>query len=152
MCRSVPQIEAAFTRTSTSVGPIAGIATVSICKPFAGCIFRNAFIVAAIYTGPRSTHKPSMLAHCAIDLHFAGRVQFTLSFEVSAPPLHESACTSSFPSFILPPFVHTHHPPRRRILFVQLRRSRNQPLHSRPPHITQIPQPYVTHALRLALQ
>src|SRR6266702_2930081 len=48
MCRSVPQIEAAFTRTSASVGPIAGTATVSICKPRAGCIFRNAFIVAAI--------------------------------------------------------------------------------------------------------
>src|SRR5438270_14070582 len=62
MCRSVPQIDAAFTRTSTSVGPIAGTATVSICKPRAGCIFRNAFMVDAIYSGPRPTHKVSMLA------------------------------------------------------------------------------------------
>src|SRR5882724_12901640 len=50
MCRSVPQIEAVFTRTSTSVGPVAGTATVSICRPFAACIFRNAFIVVAIYS------------------------------------------------------------------------------------------------------
>src|SRR5215472_9687297 len=63
MYRSVPQMEAAFTHTSTSVGPIAGTATVSNCKPRAGCIFRNAFIVAAIYPGPRPTHKPSMLTH-----------------------------------------------------------------------------------------
>src|SRR5216117_3290331 len=63
MCRSVPQIEAAFTRTSTSVDPISGTATVSICKPRVGCIFRNAFIVAAIYSGPRSTHRLRMLAH-----------------------------------------------------------------------------------------
>jgi hypothetical protein len=49
MCRSVPQIEAVFTRTNTSVGPIKGTATVSICKPLAARIFRNAFIVAAIY-------------------------------------------------------------------------------------------------------
>src|SRR5882672_330095 len=50
MCRSVPQIEAVFTRTSTSVGPIDGTATVSICKPLPACIFRNAFIVVAIYS------------------------------------------------------------------------------------------------------
>src|SRR2546428_7534463 len=48
MCKSVPQIEAVFTRTSTSVGPIAGTATVSISRPRAACIFRNAFIVVAI--------------------------------------------------------------------------------------------------------
>src|SRR5215472_4164441 len=56
-------MEAAFTHTSTSVGPVAGTATVSICKPRAGCIFRNAFIVAAIYSGPRPRPKPSMLTH-----------------------------------------------------------------------------------------
>src|SRR5207248_533785 len=49
-------------------------------------------------------------------------------------------------------FIHPHHLPRRRILFVQLRRFRNQSLHSRPLHINQTPQPYATHALRLALQ
>jgi hypothetical protein len=58
MCKSVPQIEAVFTRTSTSVGPINGTATVSICKPLEARIFRNAFIVAAIYFVPRSTHNP----------------------------------------------------------------------------------------------
>src|SRR6266481_1939689 len=48
MCKSVPQIEAVFTRTSTSVGPTKGTATVSICKPLEARIFRNAFIVPAI--------------------------------------------------------------------------------------------------------
>src|SRR6266700_1519388 len=59
MCRSVPQIEAVFTRTSTSVGPIKGTATVSICKPFAACIFRSAFIVPAIYPDSRSCNGRS---------------------------------------------------------------------------------------------
>src|SRR6266581_489377 len=59
MCRSVPQIEAVFTRTSTSAGPIKGTATVSICKPFAACIFRSAFIVPAIYPDSRSCNGRS---------------------------------------------------------------------------------------------
>src|SRR5215472_4372866 len=68
MCRSVPQIDAAFTRTSTSVGPTAGTATVSICNPRAGCIFRNAFIVVAIYWGgPRFNTQ-------ALDANTPGRV------------------------------------------------------------------------------
>src|SRR5689334_4243743 len=58
MCRSVPQIEAVLTRTSTSVGPIKGTPTVSICKPFAARTFRNAFIVAGIYLFPRLTQEP----------------------------------------------------------------------------------------------
>jgi hypothetical protein len=57
MCKSVPQIEAVFTRTSTSVGPIKGTATVSICKPREARNFRNAFIVAAIYPDSRSTRN-----------------------------------------------------------------------------------------------
>jgi hypothetical protein len=44
MCKSVPQIEAARTRTSTSVGPNAGVVAVSSESPRAACIFRNAFI------------------------------------------------------------------------------------------------------------
>src|SRR6516164_576064 len=48
MWRSVPQIEVAFTRARTSLGPIAGTATFSNCRPFPGCIFRNAFISVAI--------------------------------------------------------------------------------------------------------
>src|SRR6267378_7880490 len=62
MCKSVPQIEAVFTRTSTSVGPFSGTATVSICKPFEARIFRNAFIVAAIYLVPRWNAQSPMLA------------------------------------------------------------------------------------------
>src|SRR3989442_13410092 len=46
MCKSVPQIEAARTRTSTSFGPIVGMETASSCAPRAGRIFRKAFIVA----------------------------------------------------------------------------------------------------------
>src|SRR5208282_857133 len=47
MCRSVPQIEAARTRTSASVGPIAGTATDSSSAPRCGRTLRRAFIVAA---------------------------------------------------------------------------------------------------------
>src|SRR2546426_11473754 len=46
MCKSVPQIEAARTRTSTSFGPILGMETASSCAPRSGRIFRKAFIVA----------------------------------------------------------------------------------------------------------
>src|SRR5215472_18698859 len=45
MCKSVPQIEAARTRTSTSVGPIVGTPTDSSCAPRCGRILRRAFIV-----------------------------------------------------------------------------------------------------------
>src|SRR5262249_7489976 len=48
--------------------------------------------------------------------------------------------------------VHSHHLPRRRIHLVQLRRFRNQLLHSRPLHILEAPQLDVTHALPLALK
>src|SRR5579862_2570298 len=62
MCKSVPQIEAVFTRTSTSAGPIDGTATVSIANPFAACTFRSAFIVVAILVWfpvvPQSTRTP----------------------------------------------------------------------------------------------
>src|SRR5713226_1444756 len=71
MCKSVPQIEAVFTRTSTSVGPIKGTATVSICRPLAACIFRNAFIVPAIYLDScsRNARSFAFLAprHCRED-------------------------------------------------------------------------------------
>lgn len=41
-------MEVAFTRTSTSLGPIAGTGTLSICKPFPGCVLRNALIIVAM--------------------------------------------------------------------------------------------------------
>src|SRR2546429_9280954 len=59
MCKSVPQMEAVFTRTSTSVGPIKGTATVSICRPFAARTFRSAFIVATIYSDSRPSRGRS---------------------------------------------------------------------------------------------
>src|SRR5882762_6243274 len=48
MCKSVPQIEAVFTRTSTSPCPTSGTGTLSIRNPRAASIFRSALIVAAI--------------------------------------------------------------------------------------------------------
>jgi hypothetical protein len=48
MCKSVPQIDVAFTRTSTSVAPMVGTGTVWISNPFAAFVFRNAFMVAGI--------------------------------------------------------------------------------------------------------
>src|ERR1700693_104863 len=69
MCRSVPQIEVALTRTSTSTGPIVGTGTVSIARPFAACVFRSAFMVAGMPAGSlqgqgeRHIRKNSMLAH-----------------------------------------------------------------------------------------
>src|SRR5712692_3054630 len=73
MCKSVPQIEAVFTRTSTSVGPIKGTATISICKPFAACIFRNAFIVAAILRSCLSSPVVAGL-QCKVPRHALHRV------------------------------------------------------------------------------
>jgi hypothetical protein len=58
MCKSVPQIDAVFTRTNTSAAPIAGTGAVSIDNPRPARIFRNAFIVAAICYDPRSKHNP----------------------------------------------------------------------------------------------
>src|SRR6185312_11655253 len=48
ICRSVPQIDAVRTRTSTSVGPIAGTTVFSSESPRAACTLRKAFIVFAI--------------------------------------------------------------------------------------------------------
>src|SRR5258708_21417309 len=47
-------MDAAFTRTSTSVAPIEGTGAVSYASPRAGCILRSAFIVVAIYPDSRS--------------------------------------------------------------------------------------------------
>src|SRR6266852_7527031 len=48
MCKSVPQMEAVRTRTSTSAGPIEGTGAFSNERPRAGCILRKAFIVEGI--------------------------------------------------------------------------------------------------------
>ncbi len=48
ICRSVPQIDAVRTRTSTSVGPIVGTTVFSSESPRAACTLRKAFIVFAI--------------------------------------------------------------------------------------------------------
>src|SRR5580658_8097981 len=53
MCKSVPQIDAVFTRTKTSAAPIAGTGALSNDNPRPALIFRKAFIVAAIYSNPR---------------------------------------------------------------------------------------------------
>src|SRR5690348_9655414 len=78
MCRSVPQMEAAFTRTSTSVGPIPGTATESICKPRAGCIFRNAFIVVVILCALEESCCRTPQFDASIRWH---GLQFTLKFK-----------------------------------------------------------------------
>src|SRR5208282_2906024 len=46
MCRSVPQMDAARTRTRTSPGRAAGTSTLSICAPGSGRGFRRACILA----------------------------------------------------------------------------------------------------------
>jgi hypothetical protein len=53
MCKSVPQIEAVRTRTSTSAGPIDGTGAFSKESPRAACILRKAFIVEGIQDGSR---------------------------------------------------------------------------------------------------
>src|SRR6266481_1830367 len=57
MCKSVPQIEAAFTRTSTSPCPTSGTGTLSIRNPRAASTFRSAFIVAAIPASSSLLHQ-----------------------------------------------------------------------------------------------
>src|SRR6267154_3820991 len=51
MCKSVPQIEAVRTRTSTSAAPIKGTDAVSNESPRAACILRKAFIVDGMESG-----------------------------------------------------------------------------------------------------
>src|SRR6267154_1790877 len=51
MCKSVPQIEAVRTRTSTSAAPIEGTDAVSKESPRAACILRKAFIVDGMESG-----------------------------------------------------------------------------------------------------
>src|ERR1039458_7183316 len=48
MCKSVPQMEAARTRTSTSFGPIVGTGTFSRAAPRSGRGFLTACIVAVV--------------------------------------------------------------------------------------------------------
>src|SRR5438093_4260976 len=48
MCRSVPQIDAAWTRTRTSPSPGEGVGTSCNSAPGASAVFRSARIVAAI--------------------------------------------------------------------------------------------------------
>src|SRR5690349_1747358 len=92
MCKSVPQIEAALTRTSTSVGPIAGTATVSICRPRVGCIFRNAFIVVVILSALDKSSRRTPQFDASTRWH---RLQFTLRFKAPLSLLNLSRSLSS---------------------------------------------------------
>src|SRR5260370_33555225 len=75
MCRSVPQIDAVRTRTSTSAGPIDGTGAFSNERPRAGCILRKAFIIEDIQSG--SSQPIAMVAHAhrtdAASLHALAR-------------------------------------------------------------------------------
>jgi len=66
MCKSVPQIDAVRTRTSTSAAPIEGTGAFSNESPRAACILRKAFIVDGMENrswwdaiGNRSTPLPA---------------------------------------------------------------------------------------------
>src|SRR6266849_505031 len=61
MCKSVPQMDAVRTRTSTSAGPIDGTGAFSNERPRAGCILRKAFMVEDIKRG--SSQPIAMVAH-----------------------------------------------------------------------------------------
>src|SRR5580704_7249098 len=64
MCRSVPQMEAERTRTSTSFGPIVGTGTVSSAAPRSARGFRNACIVAVVIcVMPAQIGGQRMVAH-----------------------------------------------------------------------------------------
>src|ERR1700675_1157940 len=96
MCKSVPQIEAAFTRTSTSPCPTSGTGTLSIRNPRAASIFRSAFIVAAIPASSSLRHQllnaqSQILAHWPAHLCPGRRVPPT-------PPLRVGSSSTSIPS------------------------------------------------------
>src|SRR5580658_4047886 len=66
MCKSVPQMEAARTRTRISLGPNSGTATDSMSIPAAGRSLRNACIVVegiGIWRREEFTAGKSILAH-----------------------------------------------------------------------------------------
>src|ERR1700676_1266896 len=96
ICKSVPQIEAAFTRTSTSPCPTSGTGTLSIRNPRAASIFRSAFIVAAIPASSSLRHQllnaqSQILAHWPAHLCPGRRVPPT-------PPLRVGSSSTSIPS------------------------------------------------------
>jgi len=134
MCKSVRQIEAVFTRTSTSSARSAArspypSASLSMLASSArlSCLSPSVALEASCPPHGRS----SMLAHGAIPRRATGRLQFALASQRLRLSNPGTPVQLFMLSFILPPFIHPHHLPRRRILLVQLRRFGNQPLHSR---------------------
>src|SRR2546426_12582518 len=73
MCKSVPQIEAARTRTSTSFGPILGMETASSCAPARGASSArpsssrsaSGSLVMSLPNTPAGEGEKAMLAHAA---------------------------------------------------------------------------------------
>src|SRR2546430_17713469 len=129
MCKSVPQIDAAFTRTSTSVGPIAGTCAGSIESPRAACIFRNAFIVVVILSAFGCIVLPTRAEiHASTGPSSSSSVRSVTLWQILL-------LLALFRASLVHPYLL----PRSWILFVQLRRFRNQLLHSRPFHIRQTP-------------
>src|SRR6185437_14858984 len=57
MCRSVPHMEATFTFTSTSLGPISGRGTWRNSDPGAGCGFTMACMVSGMHNNPFQEHR-----------------------------------------------------------------------------------------------
>src|SRR4029077_1827135 len=75
MCRSVPQIEATFTFTSTSLRPIAGILTSRISVPGAAAGFTTACIVIAmIATYESGNQTQNGIKHKTYDSSTAGGI------------------------------------------------------------------------------
>src|SRR5690348_16839910 len=76
MCRSVPQTEATFTLTRTSVKPILGIATSRTSAPGFGSGFTTASMVSAI----AATHLPFLRAGgCGVQ---QGTLDFNIRVEL----------------------------------------------------------------------
>src|SRR5947208_813249 len=137
MCKSVPQMEAVFTRTSTSVGPIKGTATVSICRPFAARTFRSAFIVATIYSDSRPSRGRSF-------------DQFVLIRPVSVCP--RLACANFHASISAPRETFITRPPNYFCysLFVALTSVKSYVHFAQPHGAAYPPQPHRCHLRRCA--
>src|SRR6266852_2193925 len=101
-------MDAAFTRTSASPGPITGTGTVSSDNPFAALVFRSALIVVAI--DPRSPQAAILDAS----------IPFSARQELATTSLADVLS-------LLPYFFYLAFPPHplHRLLLVQSRRRQN---------------------------
>ena len=104
ICRSVPQMDAAVTRTRTSVGPIEGTGADSNDSPAPARILRKAFIcpdlVTDIYRGSQVQRNFWMVAHYMMVAHWRELAAEPVAWRATSNILDYTLVTKRFKSDI----------------------------------------------------